>query len=99
MKKSDEQLAKLAQNNLNIAYLGMESGHDEVLKKVVKGNTNQEMIDSSLRLKENGWKISVIAMLGLGGRELSEGHCKATAESVSIRRGPFQRSKETCFHT
>lgn len=83
LEKSSEELKILSDKKLGIAYLGLESGCDEVLKKIVKGNSASEMIDASDKLRASGWKISVIAMLGLGGKEMTESHCKETAKVVA----------------
>ena len=83
LEKSDDELKELADNNLGIAYLGMESGSDAVLDYIGKGNSNQQFIESCLRLKNNGLKISVIAMLGIGGTKFCQEHCMETAKTVS----------------
>lgn len=83
LQKSATELKELAENKLSIAYLGLESGCDHILKLVNKGNTCQDMINSARKIKEAGWKLSVIAMLGLGGKEYSGEHCYQTARAVS----------------
>jgi radical SAM superfamily enzyme YgiQ (UPF0313 family) len=83
LDKSETELTKLYQKRLKILYLGLESGADEVLKLVAKGNTATEMVEAAQKVASIGPKISVIAMLGLGGNERSEVHCRSTAEIVS----------------
>jgi len=83
LEKSKEELELLAQHNLTLAYLGLESGCDQILKQIVKGNTAADMISAAKKLKETGWQSSVIAMLGLGGRERSSEHVQETAKVVS----------------
>ena len=83
LEKSIDDLKMFAQKKLTIGYLGLESGAEEILKLIVKGNTTQEMIDASLKLKSCGWKISVIAMLGVGGTKLSHLHIAHTARVIS----------------
>lgn len=83
LKKSEQDLKKLAGLGLNMAYLGMESGSDEVLDLVIKGNNSAEMLQAGLKIKNCGWKLSVIAMLGLGGTKLSQLHCQKTAEVIN----------------
>jgi len=89
LDKSDEELRELAAMGLGIGYLGMESGCDKVLKMVVKGNTSAEMLEAGLKLKRNHWKISVIGMLGLGGRKHSPSHCQKTAELITVMAPQF----------
>jgi radical SAM superfamily enzyme YgiQ (UPF0313 family) len=81
--KSEEELRRLASKKLTIAYLGLESGDDEVLHMIVKGNTAQEMKDASLKIKNCGWQLSTIAMLGVGGKKHSANHITHTAQMLT----------------
>ena len=83
LSKTKAELKELSNLNLNMAYLGMESGSDKVLHKIVKGNTAQDMIDGTKRIKESGFKISTIVMLGVGGKEFSKEHIEETAKVLS----------------
>jgi radical SAM superfamily enzyme YgiQ (UPF0313 family) len=81
--KSDADLAALRRRKLEIVYLGLESGSDEVLRRVQKGITAAEMIEAVHRLKRAEIRASVIALLGLGGTELSAVHAEETGDVVS----------------
>lgn len=81
--KTEEQLKELSQKKLNMAYLGLESGNDKVLHMIVKRNTRADMIEGSKKLIKSGFKLSIIAMLGIGGRKFSEEHVKDTASIIS----------------
>ncbi|MFC2075368.1 radical SAM protein [Bdellovibrionota bacterium] len=81
--KTDEELAELKTRKLDVVYLGLESGSDKVLKLVRKGVTAEEMITAMKRAQAQGIKTSVIALLGLGGKELSVEHARETARVVS----------------
>ncbi len=83
LDKSDDELSLLASMKLNMAYLGMESGSDKVLHMVVKGNNQSDMIEGSLKVKKNGWKLSTIAMLGLGGKKHSAEHIRETIKVIN----------------
>ena len=82
--KTDIELASLRQRKLHIVYLGLESGSDEVLRRVHKGITAAEMVEAVQRLKQAGMRASVIGLLGLGGTELSAEHAEATGRVVSV---------------
>ena len=82
-KKTPEQLQELASRKLSIAYLGMESGDDEVLRAVNKGSTAREFIDMGRKLKQAGIQVSVTVLLGIAGPEGSPRHAKATGEALS----------------
>ncbi len=84
LEKSSKDLKRLNEAGLKIAYLGMESGCNKVLKKIVKGNTKEEMIEASLKIKQAGFKLSTIVMIGVGGEENSDSHITNTAEVLSI---------------
>ncbi len=81
--KTTQELEELYDEGLAIAYLGLESGDDKVLHMIVKGNTAQEMLDASLKIKAAGIKLSTIAMLGVGGRKHSQNHIQHTARLLS----------------
>ena len=81
--KSDAELAALQRRKLEIVYLGLESGSDEVLRRTRKGITAAEMVEAVHKLKRAGVRTSVIAILGLGGTELSAEHAAETGQAVS----------------
>ena len=83
LHKTDAELAALHQRKLEIVYLGLESGSDEVLRRVHKGITAAEMVDGVKKLQVAGIRTSVIALLGLGGTELSTEHAEQTGRVVS----------------
>ena len=86
LSKSDDEIQQLVQRRLTIGYTGLESGSERVLEKVHKGATPQEMVEAVLKAQENGMKISVIGLLGLGGIEHSEEHANKTASAVSAMK-------------
>jgi radical SAM superfamily enzyme YgiQ (UPF0313 family) len=81
--KSHDELTLLRDKGLRIVYLGLESGSDEVLRRIHKGATAAEMIEAVRRAQAAGIRVSVIALLGLGGPELSAEHAEATGRAVS----------------
>jgi len=83
LEKTSEELELLKSLGLGIAYLGMESGCDKVLHLTVKGNNSSEMIEASKKVISAGIELSVIAMLGLGGKKLTESHVLETAKALS----------------
>lgn len=67
---------------LDMIYLGLESGSDEVLRRINKGETADEIVRAGLMVKEAGMKLSVTCIAGLGSLELSEEHAIKTAGSA-----------------
>ena len=83
LKKTDQELSRLHELGITIAYLGLESGDDKILHMIVKGNTAQEMIEGSLKVKKASIKLSTIVMLGVGGQKHSQAHIDQTAKVLS----------------
>lgn len=83
LTKSDAELALLHDKKLQIIYLGLESGSDEVLRRIDKGSTATEMVRGVHHAKHAGIRVSVIALLGIGGAELSAQHAEETGRIVS----------------
>ncbi len=89
LSKSSDDIQRIVRRKLTIGYIGLESGSERVLEKVHKGVTPEEIIEAVLKAQENGMKISVIGLLGLGGVEHSEEHAKKTASAVSAMKPRF----------
>jgi radical SAM superfamily enzyme YgiQ (UPF0313 family) len=83
LRKSKEELATLYHKKLGMIYMGLESGDEEILRRVKKGATAAEMIEVVKKAQAIGFKMSVIGILGLGERERSEEHAIATGQVVS----------------
>ncbi|MBI5360427.1 MAG: radical SAM protein [Planctomycetes bacterium] len=89
LAKTEEELTEFSRNKLTIAYLGLESGSDKILKAVNKGSTAREMTDAVIRAQKCGIKMSVIGLLGLGGRKLSREHALETARVCNAMNPRF----------
>jgi len=83
LRKSVEELKELKSLGLKIVYLGVETGNAELLKKIHKGVTYEQMIQAGRRIKEAGIILSVTVLLGLGGREKSIDHALDTAKILT----------------
>ncbi|MFV1966938.1 MAG: radical SAM protein [Pirellulaceae bacterium] len=83
LSKTNEELTLLGSKRLQMLYLGLESGSDEVLRRIKKDATAEDMIRAVQRAREAGLRVSVIAILGIGGRERSLEHAEATGRVVS----------------
>lgn len=81
--KKQEELDLLHSLGLDMIYMGLESGSDEVLRRVNKGETADEIVRAGLMVKAAGMKLSVTCIAGLGSLELSEEHAVKTAEALS----------------
>ncbi len=83
MSKTKEELEMLYDNNLKLIYFGIESGNDTVLKKITKGVTQKEMINSLNIVSKTKIKISATVILGMGGTTYWQEHIKDTAFIVN----------------
>jgi len=83
LKKSTEELRELRGKKLGMIYMGLESGSDEVLRRVKKGATAREITDSVKKAQSEGIRVSVIGLIGLGGKELSHEHAVETGRVVN----------------
>ena len=81
--KSIDELKELNQLGLKIAYMGVETGDEELLKKVKKGANYDQIVEAGRKLKQAGIALSVTVILGLGGIEGSENHALRTAKILS----------------
>jgi radical SAM superfamily enzyme YgiQ (UPF0313 family) len=81
--KSVEELAELKQAGLTLHYVGPETGHAEVMRRINKGVSPEQIVDGCRRVRAAGAKLSVIMLLGVGGTELSAEHARASGELVS----------------
>ncbi|MDK9557824.1 radical SAM protein [Marinobacter sp. M216] len=78
-KKTVEELAQLKDAGLEILYVGMESGDDEILNRVNKGESWESTRSALLKIREAGLTSSVMVLNGLGGESLSRQHAINTA--------------------
>ncbi len=78
LRKTEEELAVLRSLGLGIVYFGLESGDKQVLEEIKKGHSPERMIEAGRRVRAAGMKLSVMVILGLGGRERSLEHARAT---------------------
>ncbi len=88
-KKSVAELKELADAGLKMAYVGCESGDDEVLARVNKGETYESSLSALEKLGEAGITRSVMILNGLGGTALSEQHADNSARLMNAAQPEF----------
>ena len=88
-KKTVAELASLRAAGLRMVYLGAESGDDDVLAKVNKGETFESTRDALDKLGEAGITRSVMILNGLGGRVLSQQHADNSARLANATQPEF----------
>ena len=88
-KKSVDELKELADAGLRMAYVGCESGDDEVLERVNKGETYESSLSALDKLGQAGITRSVMILNGLGGTVLSEQHADNSARLMNESQPEF----------
>jgi radical SAM superfamily enzyme YgiQ (UPF0313 family) len=80
VRKSVEDFQQLKDAGLTMIYIGVESGDDEVLDRVGKGVSAEEICSLCLKPQQAGIDLSITVILGLGGPRLSQRHAERTAQ-------------------
>ncbi len=103
--KTTQELRELKDARLELVYLGIETGNDDLLKKVKKGVSAAQMIEGCRKVVDAGIRLSTIILLGLGGIKGSRVHAKDSARVVNaidphylacltLMLGPLERTYE-----
>jgi radical SAM superfamily enzyme YgiQ (UPF0313 family) len=83
LRKSLPDLEMLRSLKMEIVYLGVETGNPELLVKIRKGASYDELVEAARTVKRAGIMLSVTVLLGIGGTELSEAHARDTARILT----------------
>ncbi len=78
-RKTVEQLTELRAAGLGRIHMGLETGHDPLLKYIRKGTTTEECITAGRQVRDAGIHLCFYVMPGLGGHAMSDGHADDTA--------------------
>ncbi|MCB9914618.1 MAG: B12-binding domain-containing radical SAM protein [Planctomycetes bacterium] len=84
-----DEMRDLRERGLTQYYLGIESGHDAVLRDLEKGVDAAEMIRVARKAHAAGVKLSTMILLGAGGRALSREHAVESARVVNAIQPRF----------
>ncbi|MHA1821566.1 MAG: B12-binding domain-containing radical SAM protein [Promethearchaeota archaeon] len=85
LAKTDSELRELSEAGLKMAYIGIETGDDDLLKKINKRETAQDIINAFAKLFKAGITPSGTIILGLAGNneEASRKHILETAKLIN----------------
>lgn len=98
-KKSVDELKELADAGLKMAYVGCESGDDEVLARINKGETYESSLSALEKLGAAGITRSVMILNGLGGATLSQQHADNSARLMNAAQPEFLSTLVVSFPT
>ena len=88
-KKSVKELKQLSTAGLTMAYVGAESGDDDVLAKAHKGETCASTREALDKLQQAGIRRSVMILNGLGGKTLSRQHAENSARLANATQPEY----------
>lgn len=88
-RKTVEELSELRELGLSLYYVGCESGDDEVLACVRKGETFDSSLVALRKIKAAGARSSVMILNGLGGRRLSDQHAVNSARLMNAAQPEY----------
>ena len=83
------ELETFRERKLELLYLGIETGNDELLRRVRKGATSEQIVEACGKVARAGMRLSAIILLGLGGVDGSHAHAKDSARVVNAIDPPF----------
>ncbi len=83
IRKTDDELKLIHNSGLELLYMGVESGSDNVLAFMEKGVNQQQMIEAGQKAVKAGFKFSCMIISGLGGVEYMEEHAVESAKVIS----------------
>ena len=81
-RKTVAEWAELAARGLRRVYIGMESGHDALLRFLRKPGSAADVVDAVSTLKAAKVAVSLIIMTGAGGAQHAAGHVEHTVEAL-----------------
>jgi radical SAM superfamily enzyme YgiQ (UPF0313 family) len=91
-KKLGELIA-IREAGLDRVHVGLETGDDELLKRIKKGVSAANHIKGGRKAVQAGFQLSEYWMPGLGGKELWENHARNTARVLNAINPHYIRSR------
>jgi radical SAM superfamily enzyme YgiQ (UPF0313 family) len=93
VQKSLDELRAIRQAGLDRLHVGLETGDDELLKKIKKGVTAEGHIEGGRKALRAGFQLSEYWMPGLGGKAMWESHAVNTAKVLNRINPHYIRSR------
>jgi len=87
--KTQQELQELKNAGLTLLYVGIESGDDDVLEAIQKGESFQSTVEGLNKAKAAGTDCSVMIINGVGGKSLSEQHAINSAKVLNATQPKF----------
>lgn len=88
-KKSVQDLTELRELGLTLMYVGCETGDDEILNYIDKGESYESSLIALTKIKQAGMKSSVMILNGLGGTEFSLQHVQQSVKLMNAAQPDY----------
>jgi len=82
LRKTPEELLELRNLGVKIAYLGVETGNDEILKKIQKGANAREMVEAGRKIKSGRYDAFGYGASGDRRKGKKHGACPGYGQGV-----------------
>ena len=83
LSKSEQELKELKDLGLKLLYIGIETGDEELLKLIHKGETFDSTVNGITKAHNAGIDTSIMIINGLGGKVYSNQHALKSAEIIN----------------
>jgi len=83
LSKTDVELKELRSLGLKLLYIGIETGDDELLGLINKGENFSSTLSGILKAQEAGIDTSIMIINGLGGSKYSRQHAVNSAKIIN----------------
>lgn len=83
LSKSKDQLMELRSLGLKLLYIGIETGDDELLGMINKGETFSSTVEGIEKAHDAGIDTSIMIINGLAGKRYSEQHAVKSSEIIT----------------
>jgi radical SAM superfamily enzyme YgiQ (UPF0313 family) len=83
LSKTDNELKELRGLGLKLLYIGIETGDDELLQLINKGETSTSTVEGILKAHNAGIETSIMIINGLGGKKYSTQHAINSAKVIN----------------
>jgi len=81
--KTETELKELRALGLRLLYIGIETGDDNLLHLINKGETYSSILDGILKAQDAGIETSIMIINGLGGAKYSYQHAVNSAKIIN----------------
>ena len=89
LSKSEKELKALRELGLKLLYVGIETGDDELLEMVNKGETFDTTVNGIQKAHDAGIDTSIMIINGLGGQKYSCQHALRSADIINRLQPKF----------